>query len=216
LICVRVFAIGWTRPAMARPRRPSRECKDYDYRLIVRRDPALRAGEQPREAIFAPGERERPWSTRAGEGKFPVCASATRFLKSPRVSNFVQTPFFNENNLRRQVTISLWAGDGTHGHFRLLPRPHRLLDARNRLARWFDHNHAGDRRSNRRLRIQDRIAVGPTLIGRPMQKALAVLPMAAGLPSFLRHGNSPSWCRLLLVAPACNVTLAAVAWFLCS
>jgi hypothetical protein len=205
---------------MARPRRPSRECKDYDYRLIVRRDPALRAGEQPREAIFAPGERERPWSTRAGEGKFPVCASATRFLKSPRVSNFVQTPFFNENNLRaaRHLLTVGWRWNSwrwnSHGDLRLLLRPHRLLDALHRLARWFDHNHAGDRRSNRRLRIQDRIAVGPTLIGRPMQKALAVLPMAAGLPSFLRHGNS--WCRLLLVAPACNVTLAAVAWFLCS
>jgi hypothetical protein len=49
-----------------------------------------------------------------------------------------------------------------------------------------------------------------------MQKAPTVLPMAAGLLPFLRHGNSPSRRLLLvaLVALACNVALATLAWFL--
>jgi hypothetical protein len=47
-----------------------------------------------------------------------------------------------------------------------------------------------------------------------MQKAPTVLPMAAGLLPFLRHGNSPSRGWLLLVALACNVALATLAWFL--
>jgi hypothetical protein len=35
-----------------------------------------------------------------------------------------------------------------------------------------------------------------------------------GLPPFLRHGNSPRWGRLFLVALAYNVALATLAWFL--
>jgi hypothetical protein len=49
------------------------------------------------------------------------------------------------------------AGERIHEHLRLLPRTHRLLDARHRLAQWLDSDHARDRRFNHRLRIQDRI-----------------------------------------------------------
>jgi hypothetical protein len=55
------------------------------------------------------------------------------------------------------------------------------------LARRLDRNHPGNRRFNRRLRIQDRIAKSYS-IGDPMQKAITVLPTAAGIrPSRLEH-----------------------------
>jgi hypothetical protein len=79
-----------------------------------------------------PGERERPVVNplpRAA-GEFSSCGVNDSFSKSSRVSNLVQTPFFHEDNLRRQghhFEVG-WRWD-PHEHLWLLPRLHRLLDA---------------------------------------------------------------------------------------